>query len=1288
MKPLPFGYMKGLGSGPLLNTKSLNFDGVDDYIDCGNILDKDGTTPFSISAWIKCPSDVSEGVIASRKRCRSSSTGKYAGYEFVLATSGVSKNKLYVEIEGLNVSGPSSGTLRRKGLGFDFNDDLWHHVVMTYDGSEDVSGIKLYKDGAEWTTFATYQDLSNDFIGPIAPNATIPFCIGGDLSNYNCNSGIRAFIGNIDEVSFFDYELSAPEVQSIYEAASTGETADLTSLSPVAWYRMGDNSTYQAPQILMPLNTNIEKVSNYSMTFDGVDDYVDCGDILDFTGSFSLSAWIKTTTDGMFLAKDSNSGKDVGNNRKFIFQVLATGKARIYIFHTNESTSVNVESSASVDDGDWHHIAAVNDTGGNLKIYVDGADDSASVVSGVTPLNPTTVNTLIGAREYPGSQSFFTGTIDEVSAFDSALSDADVLSMYNSGTPTTITGAVAYWRMGEGSKFTSQWLVPNQMSQDTAFDFDGSTEYINTGSSSQDGASALTISAWFNTSYDGWQYFFGDNSIKLNIKQSYPDRVDFTFNGSIDYRSTNFTITLGTWNHVALVFDGSLVQADRLKIYLNNSLLTNDLSGTSDTTFVANNNFMLGRAGTYSLQEWNGNLSEISVFNTAKDAGDVSVLYNSGTPGDLTSLSPVNWWKLDKSATFDGTNWIIPDATITPTYTSAIVLPSTYQNPPASYTSVTRSTTTWSSDHITLSFWVKFPYGWQSAQNIMHADGFTIESFQATTIQFGHNTWYKNFTLNNAYDGAWHNFIVYIPNNATIDVIDVRVWEDGQEIIGSTVGSTPAPQITTISGWGHGTFAELSNWALFDTDLSSAGNIATLYNNGTPGDISSLNPVTWYKCDEANVDFPSPVTNYISFTDSSDEGNTGACAYDSDATPPDPHRPYMATTNVQAENGVSSGMTQANLVRTPISFSNVYSKFSFAFDGVDDYIDCGDTLHNDGQTPMTVSAWVKITTAAGHTNSAPVANKKKVRMGPTYLMSGWAVDFITSGAQTNRLCFSILGDGSSATGTLRKKALTLSFTDGLWHNIVVTYDGSEDAAGVKFYIDGTEDTNTQTLSDTFSGTLANDPTVDFQIGKVPKYGGTNYMDGNIDELAIWNSVQDISTIWNGGQPADLTSLSPTAWYRMGEDAHYNAAVGVSGNTTADAFTFQLNDGGATFLSDNISIGDLVRNTTDDTITHIAAIVNDTQIIIDDDIFPVGTSSGDGYKITGPVVWTVPDQIGSNDGTSVNMAIQDLQGEAPNYSGAGTSSNMYIKGRIGNAPDSDKNALSYNMYSDDIENDVP
>ena len=56
-------------------------------------------------------------------------------------------------------------------------------------------------------------------------------------------------------------------------------------------------------------------------------------------------------------------------------------------------------------------------------------------------------------------------------------------------------------------------------------------------------------------------------------------------------------------------------------------------------------------------------------------------------------------------------------------------------------------------------------------------------------------------------------------------------------------------------------------------------------------------------------------------------------------------------------------------------------------------------------------------------------------------------------------------------------------------------------------------------------------------------------------------------------------------------------------------------------------------------------------------------------------WTVPDNVGSNNGTSANMTVDDLVGEAPNYSGGGISSGMTIEDRIGEAPNSTDNALS-------------
>ena len=69
-------------------------------------------------------------------------------------------------------------------------------------------------------------------------------------------------------------------------------------------------------------------------------------------------------------------------------------------------------------------------------------------------------------------------------------------------------------------------------------------------------------------------------------------------------------------------------------------------------------------------------------------------------------------------------------------------------------------------------------------------------------------------------------------------------------------------------------------------------------------------------------------------------------------------------------------------------------------------------------------------------------------------------------------------------------------------------------------------------------------------------------------------------------------------------------------------------------------------------------------------------------------WTVPDQVGTNNGTSNAMLVDALVGEAPNYSGGGISNGMTIEDRIGSAPSSSNNAVSFNMDLIDRVEDTP
>ena len=55
------------------------------------------------------------------------------------------------------------------------------------------------------------------------------------------------------------------------------------------------------------------------------------------------------------------------------------------------------------------------------------------------------------------------------------------------------------------------------------------------------------------------------------------------------------------------------------------------------------------------------NIDEVSVFNSILSDPDITSIYNSGVPADLTSLSPLGWWRMGEEATWGGRDWTLVD---------------------------------------------------------------------------------------------------------------------------------------------------------------------------------------------------------------------------------------------------------------------------------------------------------------------------------------------------------------------------------------------------------------------------------------------------------------------------------------------------------------------------------------------------------------------------------------------------------------------------------------------------
>ncbi|PSL05426.1 glycosyl hydrolase family 2 [Haloactinopolyspora alba] len=169
-------------------------------------------------------------------------------------------------------------------------------------------------------------------------------------------------------------------------------------------------------------------VSDSALSFDGNGQYAETdGPVLDTTRNYSVSAWVSLDElPGNYASAVSQDGRRVESpfylqygHGAFAFSIPGGQKAT---FETTPEL------------GRWYHLTGVHDVdAGELRLYVDGQPaaslqtDDVSVSTG--PL-------AIGRAEYDGGNTdFWNGAIDEVHAFDKALTDTEVAELYESERP-------------------------------------------------------------------------------------------------------------------------------------------------------------------------------------------------------------------------------------------------------------------------------------------------------------------------------------------------------------------------------------------------------------------------------------------------------------------------------------------------------------------------------------------------------------------------------------------------------------------------------------------------------------------------------------------------------------------------------------------------------------------------------------------------------------------------------------------------------------------------------------
>ena len=96
------------------------------------------------------------------------------------------------------------------------------------------------------------------------------------------------------------------------------------------------------------------------------------------------------------------------------------------------------------------------------------------------------------------------------------------------------------------------------------------------------------------------------------------------------------------------------------KDFFINGVADGTPSQTRRALAAAGTKLLLGKSN-YGSEFFNGNIDEFSVFNKVLTQAEISQVYNNGFAADLTSLSPVSWWRLGEDAYFVGNNITIPN---------------------------------------------------------------------------------------------------------------------------------------------------------------------------------------------------------------------------------------------------------------------------------------------------------------------------------------------------------------------------------------------------------------------------------------------------------------------------------------------------------------------------------------------------------------------------------------------------------------------------------------------------
>jgi hypothetical protein len=598
------------------NKTAIDFDGVDDYADLGDVLDM-GKNDMTISTWIKTSVTGSSQYLISKSKAASQN------YRYAV---GVQNSKLKLFLQG-DDPGADVTLLGNANVA----DGLWHFASFMFDRDGNAS---IYVDGVydNSTSISHWSDLEM--------NSNNPFRIG--IYTNADNAGVSGvFSGSMDNVRVYNYIRTQEEILTDYNEGKSvkfGENNQDLNSGLVGYWNfeegagqtvydssgngnngtLGASSAVGADDPIFGTGYGSSGEGGAGIRMDGVDDY-----LLIPEGLSGISQSIQSTISFWFN-KPSGSADVLLNKGSSGFYVLVAGSYVRYSVN-----SVNYDTTVTVPTNVFNNLT-YSKNGSNLDVYLNGV--FIERIAGVGNL-PALSALTVGKYHVDGFH--FDGSIDEVRIYNRAISDDEVRTLYNQKKPILEmkfdegSGTVAYDESFNNNDGTITGATWTEGKFGNALSFDGTDDYVSVSDNNiLDITTEITIGAWVKKSVLGDGIIAGKNNAYL-LGFSSVDKVYYNHHNGTSWNGVTYSnqaITDNNWHYISATYSkgGGAVQ-----IYVDGAL---DGGSSNNSTLAINTNpFTVGYiAGWTANWYFSGSIDEARVYNYARSADEIKTDYNNG----------------------------------------------------------------------------------------------------------------------------------------------------------------------------------------------------------------------------------------------------------------------------------------------------------------------------------------------------------------------------------------------------------------------------------------------------------------------------------------------------------------------------------------------------------------------------------------------------------------------------------------------------------------------------------